>query len=76
VPWLLALGAAGVVLSLGTLTPIYGWLYQAVPPLQGIRAAARFGIWFLLAMAVLAGLGVAWLERRVGSAWVPWLVTA
>lgn len=61
---LLALAAAGVVLSLGTRTPIYGWLYAVFPPLHGLRAAARFGNLFLLAVAALAGLGTAALRAR------------
>lgn len=73
--WLVLLATLGVVLSLGTATPVYGWLYEALPPLQGIRAAARFGIWYLLAVAVLAGFAVAWLEHRVRPSLVPWLVT-
>ncbi|HQX81362.1 MAG TPA: hypothetical protein PKW63_06360, partial [Vicinamibacterales bacterium] len=75
VVWLVILAAAGVVLSLGTGTPLYGWLYEVLPPLQGIRAAARFSMWYLLAVAVLAGMAVAWLERKVRPAAVPWLVT-
>lgn len=73
--WLLILAAVGVVLSLGPSTPVYGWLYDLLPPLQGIRAAARFSIWYLLAVAVLAGLAVTWLERRVRPSVVPWMVT-
>jgi hypothetical protein len=56
---LLAIAVAGFVLSLGTRTPLYGWLYEVFPPMRGLRAAARFGNLFLLAMAVLAGLGLA-----------------
>ena len=56
---LVAITATGFVLSLGTRTPIYGWLYAVFPPMQGLRAAARFGNLFLLGMAVLAGLGLA-----------------
>ena len=38
------LGAAtGFVLSLGTQTPLYGWLFRIFPPMAGLRAAARFG---------------------------------
>jgi hypothetical protein len=59
VAMLIALAVAGFVLSLGTQTPIYGWLYRVFPPMHGLRAAARFGNLFLLAMAVLAGLGLA-----------------
>ena len=56
---LVAIGAAGFVLSLGTNTPVYGWLYAVFPPLSAIRAAARFGNLFLLAMALLAAIGLA-----------------
>lgn len=56
---LVAIAATGVLLSLGTRTPVYGWLYAIFPPMQGLRAAARFGNLFLLGMAALAGLGLA-----------------
>lgn len=64
---LLALALFGFVLSLGTRTPIYGWVYRIFPPMQGLRAAARFGNLFLLAASVLAGLGLAALNRRSPS---------
>ena len=54
---LVAIGVTGVVLSLGTATPVYGWLFTVFPPMQGLRAAARFGNLFLLAVAVLGGIG-------------------
>jgi hypothetical protein len=56
---LAAIGVTGVVLSLGTATPVYGWLFAVFPPLQSLRAAARFGNLFLLAVAVLGGMGLA-----------------
>ena len=61
---LLAIGATGFVLSLGLQTPVYGWVYHAFPPMQGLRAAARFGNLFLLAVGVLAGLGLAAARSR------------
>ena len=62
--WMLvAIAAAGVTLSLGTATPVYGWLFRVFPPMQGLRAAARFGNLFLLAVAVLAGVAVARIRR-------------
>jgi hypothetical protein len=64
---LIAIGAMGFVLSLGTGTPIYGWVYRIFPPMHGLRAAARFGNLFLLAMSVLAGFGLAALRRRMSS---------
>jgi hypothetical protein len=56
---LIAIASIGFVLSLGTRTPVYGWVYHLFPPMQGLRAAARFGNLFLLAMAALAGIGLA-----------------
>jgi hypothetical protein len=64
---LIAIGVTGVVLSLGPRTPVYAWAYHAFPPMQGLRAAARFGNLFLLAMAALAGLGLAVARRRLPS---------
>jgi hypothetical protein len=64
---LLALAATGFVLSLGTQTPVYGWLFRIFPPMAGLRAAARFGNLFLLGMSVLAGLGLALVRRRASS---------
>ena len=62
---LVAIALTGFLLSLGTRTPVYGWVYQVFPPMQGLRAAARFGNLFLLAMAVLAAFGLAGLRRRL-----------
>jgi hypothetical protein len=65
---LIAIGLAGVVLSLGTATPVYGWLFHVFPPMQGLRAAARFGNLFLLAVAGLGGIGLSQtLPQRGGS---------
>ena len=58
-------GAAGVLLSLGPATAVYRWLYEWALPLQGLRAAARFGYLYLFAVAVLAGLGAAAIARRL-----------
>ena len=54
---LLAAAGIGLVLSLGSLTPVHTWAYEAVPPLQGLRAVHRFGIVVVFALAVLAGIG-------------------
>ena len=64
---LLAMAVVGVVLSLGPATPVYVALYRVFVPLQGLRAAARFGFLFLLAVAFLAGFGVAAIEGRLRS---------
>jgi len=44
-------------------TPVYGWLYASFPPMQSLRAAARFGNLFLLAVAILAAVGCAALRH-------------
>jgi hypothetical protein len=64
--WLLvAVATTGVVLSLGPATAIYRWLYEWAFPLQGLRAAARFGYLYLTAVAFAAALGTAWIMARV-----------
>ena len=63
--WAIALVIVGFVLSLGTATPVYKWVYQLVPPMQGIRAASRFGMLALVGIALLAAVALAWLERRM-----------
>ena len=62
---LVAIALTGFILSLGTRTPVYGWVFHVLPPMQGLRAAARFGNLFLLAMAALAGIGLAVLRARL-----------
>lgn len=64
---LLAIAVVGFVLSLGTHTPIYGWLYRLFPPMHGLRVAARFGNLFLLGMAGLAGYGLLCVHRGLAS---------
>jgi hypothetical protein len=56
---LVTVGITGAVLSLGPATPVYGWLFHVFPPMQGLRAAARFGNLFLLGLAMLGGIGLA-----------------
>jgi hypothetical protein len=60
----LAFGLAGFALSFGDALPGYAWLHDHVALLQGIRAAARWGLLPLLAIALLAGFMVARLESR------------
>jgi hypothetical protein len=72
-----AIGAAGVALSFGPALPGYAALYRWVPLLQGVRGAARFGFLALVAVAVLAGFGVAALRARYGARrWWPVVVAA
>ena len=62
-----AIGVVGLALSFGPALPGYSALYRWVPLLQGVRGAARFGFLLLVAVAVLAGYGVAAIHARVGS---------
>jgi hypothetical protein len=62
--WAVSLVVVGVLLSLGTSTPLYGWLYDLVPPMRGVRAAARFGMLALCGLAILAALGTTRLLAR------------
>ena len=62
---IVTIGAIGFLLSLGPSTPIYRWLYEWLLPLQGLRAAARFGYLFLLAVALLAGIGASLIASRL-----------
>jgi len=67
VTMLAAIAVVGFVLSLGTHTPVYGWLYRLFPPMHGLRVAARFGNLFLLGTAGLAGFGLAYVHRTLAS---------
>ena len=52
--------------SLGLNGFVFSWLRTWVLPFQGIRVPARFGIFVALLLAVLAGLGVNRLRKRIG----------
>jgi hypothetical protein len=73
----LAFGVVGFALSFGASLPGYEWLQTHIPLFQGIRAAARWGLLFLIAIAILAGYGVAILEARLRKhVWWPALAVA
>jgi hypothetical protein len=60
----LAFGVVGLALSFGPALSGYSILYRVLPPLQGIRNAARFGYLAIVALAILAGYGVAAIRAR------------
>ncbi len=60
--------AASVDASLGLHGTLYSWLYT-LPPFRGFRVPARFRAVAGLYLALLAGLGVAGVTRRVRSVW-------
>lgn len=61
------LAVAGAVLSFGPATPVYQLVYHVVPFAGSVRAAARFGMLTLMAVAVLAGWGTSCVLSRVPS---------
>jgi hypothetical protein len=61
---LLAIALAGFVLSLGPRTPVYALFHTLFPPMKGLRDPSRFGYLVLLAVGLLAPLGLAWLRAR------------
>jgi hypothetical protein len=68
----LAFGLVGFALSFGANLPGYQFLHAHLPLLQGVRAVARWGFLLLIALAVLSGFAVAWLESRLkGRPWWP-----
>lgn len=64
---LLAAAGIGFVLSLGTLTPVYAWAYEVIPPLQGLRAVNRFGLLVIFSLAALAGIGLSGFRRPAAA---------
>ena len=62
---LAAMAAAGFVLSLGPQTPAYALLRAVFPPMQGLRDPSRFGQLVILAVALLAPIGLAALRSRM-----------
>jgi hypothetical protein len=74
--WVSTLGAMGLLTLLLSFGPIvrigrldagpglYLWLHPYVLPLRAIRGTTRFGLLVLMVVALLAGLGVAWLAAR------------
>ncbi|MBW8011440.1 MAG: YfhO family protein [Chloroflexi bacterium] len=55
-------------LALGDNTPFYPWLYRNIPTFDLFQAPARFTIWAVFALALLAGLGVEGWRRPQGWA--------
>ena len=74
--WLLSLGPVVPVAGVATGSGLYAWLHPYVLPLQVIRGTTRFGLLVLLVVALLAGLGVAWLWGRLRGRGRPLAMTA
>jgi hypothetical protein len=63
--WLLSLGPIVSVAGIPAGPGLYAWLHPYVLPLRAIRGTTRFGLLVLLVVALLAGLGMAWLCTRL-----------
>ena len=64
----IAIGVIGAAFSFGTALPGYSVLHGALPLLSGLRNVARWGWLPLAAIAILAGFGVAAMERTFANA--------
>lgn len=71
----LAIAVVGAAFSFGTDLPGYRVLHGTLPLLNGLRNVARWGWVPLAALAILAGFGMAALDRRKLRAW-PWFAAA
>jgi len=65
--WTAAL-VAGLVLALGSFTPVYGWVMRVVPGMSSLRAPARFYLIVVLAVAMLIGHGFDHVRRAASDA--------
>jgi hypothetical protein len=59
-----AIGILGVLLSLGPKLGLFTVFYELLPPYRGLRVPSRAGVLFLLAVAVLAALGLSDVRSR------------
>ncbi|NMB89683.1 MAG: YfhO family protein, partial [Chloroflexi bacterium] len=66
--FLLGMSAVGILLAMGKFTPVFPFLYQHVPTFRLFNAPARFLIWFVFSLALLAGMGADGLKRPTGRA--------
>jgi len=53
----LTVSAIGFILSLGTFTPIYGWLFEHVPTFSMFQSPARWMILAVFSITTLASIG-------------------
>jgi hypothetical protein len=60
--------AVGFVLALGKNTPIFPFLYQFVPTFGMFNAPARWLIWVVFGLCVLAGMGAESWKPPIGKA--------
>ena len=58
VGFLVVITMISFVLALGKHTPVFPWLYKNVPSFDMFQAPARYLIWAVFALALLAGIGI------------------
>lgn len=75
----IGLGLFGALFSLGTATPLFGFLFRYVPGFNWLRVPARMWLLTNLSLAVLAGIAVealasqrAW--KQWGRSWQNWFL--
>jgi hypothetical protein len=70
-PWVV-LGALGLLLALGQYSPLnLDYVLWLTPGLGGVRAPGRWTLIVVLAMAMLAAHGLAWLEQQASERSLP-----
>lgn len=60
-----AFGCVAFALSFGPAFPLYSTVYRIVPAMDALRGALRFGQITLAAFAILAGFGLATIQKRM-----------
>jgi len=55
--FLCAMAILGLVISLGKFTPLYGWLYRAIPGFASFKGPGRCLFVFVFAISLLVGIG-------------------
>jgi hypothetical protein len=78
-PVLHVAGEANLLPGGGQLRLPYAWLYDALDLMRIARSVSRFAVMVMLGLAVLAGMGVAWLLSRLTArprlrTVTPWLL--
>lgn len=66
--FLLAVIGLAILLALGRFTPFFPWLYEHVPSFALFQAPARWMLWLVFALALLAAIGLEGWQRPAGRA--------
>jgi Bacterial membrane protein YfhO len=73
---LAAIAAASYLLVLGKNTPFFRWAFELVPGMDYFRFPTRFLLFVDLALALLAGFGLAACAEAAGRGWRRFLLAA